>query len=1086
MTPASAATAILRRRRGLAIACALLLATGPGELSATVRVNAIRVGLDPEHSRLVLESDQPIRARMTRDPRTGVLFIDLDDVALDATLAGLAKVVGANNPFVTDVDLYRRGNATRLALAVPAAVIPRLFHLRPGDGHADRLVVDFHRTSPIPMPTGPMPTGPVAEGPGVGTVRTPPPPVMQEVDRVAPDALPHRSRTHVTAVRSAVASDRIRLVLESDRPIQASITHPTEPGGPLAIVLDDVALDTVLAELPGKLGRNPYLTSIRFGAEGAGTRMELVTPAPATPQIFHIAPVDGHGDRLVVDIFPDQTLPPPLPPPVAPTAPAVMAASPAPAPATPSTESPPTTTDIPTESLLEVHVNGTVKDTVLVLQDAAGQVLVRAADLQRWRIHVTTHSTVRHGTDDYTPLAGIDGLSYRVDSARGTLQLDVSPSRFDATRFSGISSAADEPTPSPPGAYLNYDVFAARGAHASSTASALVETGLFGRWGSGTNIFLARHLPGDNRGVRLDTVWSYDRPAEMATLRLGDTISAPSSWGRGVRFGGVQWGTNFATRPDFITFPMPSLHGIAAAPSTVDFYVNNALRLRRDVPSGPFTIQDLPVVTGQGEIRLVVRDLLGREQVLTQPFYASGGLLAKGLRDFSYEAGFERENYGLASNDYGRFVASATERRGFSDSFTGELHAEAMRDQQTVGLGGNLLLGTLGVLSASVAGSHSASGTGALLGLGLQHQSGYLSYGARTQFTTAGFAQLGYPSPLRPPRQTTTAFMSFGMGSLGSLGMNYTRQDLRGQQDIELLGANYNHSLGQLGYLSLSALRFLGGDASPLLTLTLTMPLGSNDSVSVNGQSQDGRGRGAVQYQRNLPTGTGVGYRMQAGFSADDPRLVGINAQNDTGTYAFDMASIQGQHAYQASVRGGLVLLAGKLFSSRHIDDSFAVVRVPGFANVHVYADNQPVATTDDDGYALVPRLRPYQKNPIRIEQADLPMDAEIKGLQLDAVPYYHSALALTFPVSRSHGAIVTIKLRDGSFLPAGAEVALAGSREVFPVGRYGEVYLTGLTESNQLHVTWQQQSCDLSLSFPETTDPLPRLGPATCQGIDP
>ena len=63
------------------------------------------------------------------------------------------------------------------------------------------------------------------------------------------------------------------------------------------------------------------------------------------------------------------------------------------------------------------------------------------------------------------------------------------------------------------------------------------------------------------------------------------------------------------------------MSGEAVLPSTVDLYVDNELRMRREVPSGPFSIQDLPVMTGQGDARLVVRDILGREQVITQPFY---------------------------------------------------------------------------------------------------------------------------------------------------------------------------------------------------------------------------------------------------------------------------------------------------------------------------------------------------------------------------------------------------------------------------------------------------------------------------------
>ena len=133
------------------------------------------------------------------------------------------------------------------------------------------------------------------------------------------------------------------------------------------------------------------------------------------------------------------------------------------------------------------------------------------------------------------------------------------------------------------------------------------------------------------------------------------------------------------------------MSGEAALPSTVDLYVDNALRMSREVPSGPFSIQDLPVTTGQGDARLVVRDILGREQVITQPFYATPRLLRQGLHDYSYELGFVRRNFGTDSNNYGRALAVGSHRLGITEQFTGEIHGELLGHQQTLGLGGVLL-----------------------------------------------------------------------------------------------------------------------------------------------------------------------------------------------------------------------------------------------------------------------------------------------------------------------------------------------------------------------------------------------------------
>jgi hypothetical protein len=103
----------------------------------------------------------------------------------------------------------------------------------------------------------------------------------------------------------AIAPDRLRLVFESDRVLKASIAHPTESGDPLSIDLGHLATTDALASLPGKIADNPFLTTIRLHREGNNTRLELVTPSAVTPQIFHVDPVNGRGDRLVVEIVPD-------------------------------------------------------------------------------------------------------------------------------------------------------------------------------------------------------------------------------------------------------------------------------------------------------------------------------------------------------------------------------------------------------------------------------------------------------------------------------------------------------------------------------------------------------------------------------------------------------------------------------------------------------------------------------------------------------------------------------------------------------------------------------------------------------------
>ena len=138
---------------------------------------------------------------------------------------------------------------------------------------------------------------------------------------------------------------------------------------------------------------------------------------------------------------------------------------------------------------------------------------------------------------------------------------------------------------------------------------------------------VARVESGRRSLARLDTTWTRDFPDQLATLRLGDSISTPGAWGRAVRFGGVQYGTNFSTQPSLVTTPLLAAQGEALVPSTVDVFVNGRQVASAAVPPGPFAIDNVPALTGSGQLQVVVTDVLGRQQVLSQPYYSGMALL---------------------------------------------------------------------------------------------------------------------------------------------------------------------------------------------------------------------------------------------------------------------------------------------------------------------------------------------------------------------------------------------------------------------------------------------------------------------------
>jgi outer membrane usher protein len=764
-----------------------------------------------------------------------------------------------------------------------------------------------------------------------------------------------------------------------------------------------------------------------------------------------------------------------------------------PIPAKPAAEAPPMATTPVKANVpvwLDVEVNGQRLGIALLLRDADGHLWARREEFTSWRLPVPNAEPFIDNGEAFYPLAALPGLEHKIDEATQAVVIRSPARLFPETIINDRTSFAAIPDRSQPGGFLNYDVVVA---HASGEAAAnpvtlngLFEVGVFNRWGEATTTAVRTSEANDPNLIRLDTTFTQDRPETLASLRVGDSISGISSWGGAVHFGGVQWSTDFTTQPGFVTTPLAGIRGEAILPSTLDLYVNNALRLQTTIPPGPFAIDDLPATSGQGDARVVVRNMLGQEQTISVPYYVSPSLLRAGLSSYSFEIGAARDNYGLTSNDYGRGLLVATDRYGFSDTFTGEAHAEVLAAQQTAGLGGVWLVRTLGVMNAAVAASHSDRGDAALLQFGFERQWHTLAVGGNVRYAESTFVEIGMVPNSLPPIRQVQAYVSLPVPKRGSLSVNYTQQDYRTAAPAHLLSVQASWPVGSRGFLGLTGLKPLRGGDGPQFGLNFTLAMGTRSTVTASTVRQDHGNESQVQAQQNLPAGTGMGYRVMAGTGTSDQLNATMQYQNDAGTYALQATRVDGQTSTSVEAQGGIALFNDRLYFSRKLDESFAVVRVGDFANVHIYADNQIVAETDDTGTALVPRIRAYERNPLRIEQADLPLDVDIDTLEKDAIPYRRSGVRVDFDLHRSLGALVTLIEQDGLPIPVGAVATVAGNDTEFPVGTKGETYLSGLSQSSLVRVSWPGNACEAKIAFTPSTDPLPKLGPLLCEPVAP
>lgn len=738
-----------------------------------------------------------------------------------------------------------------------------------------------------------------------------------------------------------------------------------------------------------------------------------------------------------------------------------------------------------TTRLLDLRVNTVCKEKAArLLQNERGELFASRETLAAWGLAVPPVSPISHQSRDYYPISALPDVEAHIDEARQELVL-VAGGAGCFQPFALDLGAGDEALPqrSAAGGFINYDVLH-QGGDGGSASSATLELGLHNRLGTGTATMLMREVAGRTNAVRLNTTWRHDRPGRMRTLTLGDAFSRSASWGRSVQFGGVQWGKNFDVRPGFISHPLPRISGEATVPATVELYTNNMRRLQDRLPPGPFIFREIPAVTGMNDVRLVVEDVLGREQVISQSFYVSRSLLKRGLHDYTYEAGAVRRNFARRSNDYGRSFAAATHRMGLTDVLTGELRAELLEEHRTVGITAAWLpIPALGVVNGAAAYSSGEDGQGVLFSTGVERKGRRWSYGIRATWADADFRQLGLNKNQPAPTRVVTASAGGRLAGNLSLSLTYSELAQRDGTDNRFANVSLSTRLGPRLFLRGSLLRDLD-TREDIVSLSVALPLGRRTSATVNHRREDSGHSSRLQLQRNPPRGTGFGYRLSTEANRQDRNRyqAQLQARTEVGSYQVEAVRRGADSGYRLNAQGGLAFIAGQVFASRTIDESFAVVTVGQYPRVRVYHENHLIDRTNEHGAAFIPDLRAFEENHIRIAADDLPLGAQIDQLETIAVPGHRQGALVRFDAAPVRGALITILDEDEQPLPAGALVRRAGTDEYFPVARHGQAWVTGLDRVQILEAEWGQRRCTFELRLPEEPGPVPRLGPVICR----
>jgi len=231
--------------------------------------------------------------------------------------------------------------------------------------------------------------------------------------------------------------------------------------------------------------------------------------------------------------------------------------------------------------LLEVQINGQSIGKIGEFTMRSGQLLVKPDELTDLTVRIPAATALQPG--GLISLADIPGLTWKLDQVNQVLQITISEVHLlPKVILPNGSAEANGPRviASGTGVTLNYDMVGTF-ANGSNSGAGSLDGRFFSPYGVITSDWLgfigADSGASPNSAIRLDSAYSFENANTLNTVTLGDFISSGLSWTRPVRLEGAQILRDYRTRPDLVIFPLPTVNGSAAVPSTIQVLTNGNL-----------------------------------------------------------------------------------------------------------------------------------------------------------------------------------------------------------------------------------------------------------------------------------------------------------------------------------------------------------------------------------------------------------------------------------------------------------------------------------------------------------------------------
>lgn len=549
-------------------------------------------------------------------------------------------------------------------------------------------------------------------------------------------------------------------------------------------------------------------------------------------------------------------------------------------------------------------------------------------------------------------------------------------------------------------------------------------------------------------------------------------------------------------------FSIPTLHGLQWVPDTsltagrgsgidvtgiahtnqaqVDVSQGGVLVYSTLVPAGPFTLPDIPVISGNTDLDVTVKENDGSQYHTVVSASTFRGSQLNQANGFSLAAGRVTQMNSRYDDPW-----VVTLSQGWSlDPRVNTSGGMLVADNHYYGFSGTVNALPFQRFSTSLGYLGSIDNRSKTDGQKITFDASYglpynLDISLGESYATHDYRELADvysdPDDFALMKYESTIGLSWSQETLGGFSLNYYRgQAWDSDDNSSTLSTSWYKSIGRV-VLNVNWQTNInhGSDNNndKMLYVSLSVPLGDVSTT---------------QWMRNRKHDTTWGSRVSGSLSPNNQYSLGVekryaddNATSFNGALNSNLhytslalttdADDRNNRTYSATLQGGIVAHPhGVTFSPYSIDDTFGLVSLDKpVADVEIDTSRGAV-WTDKWGQAVVPSLSPNQNSWLDLNTQTLPHFIDVNNGKAVLNVSRGSVTNWRFTTLSQRRVMLDVRMADGEKLPAGTAIVDQAGQYITTAPDAGIVFLNDAPAKQHLFALTEGKRCALRFSLPQ------------------